>query len=524
MINRNQLFIFVVLSFIIIFSLGSTASSSPKNFSDVKKTHSHYEGIQWLVTKGINGYPDGKFGVDKPLSRQHAAIFFSKSLHLELPSNSNVELYFDDVKANHVYADYIAAVGQAGIFKGRNGKFGANDRLTRQQMATTLVNAFELKSTGKTVKMNVKNVDPTHRENVQILADLCITNQTKDFKPSNTVTRGQFATFLKRANDVVTNKIDTEMCSNQIEEKRINAINKKWAQLKPTYDGPMINSEPSVTAPYRLGSLNKKALQDALNLTNFVRYIAFLPSNITLNDSFNKEAQAASVINAANQLMTHYPERPQKMDNSLYKSGYDGAGASNIGYGYHTLTTSIKDGYMPDADNTNRDKVGHRRWILSPKLKEVGFGYAVATNGIPHTAMKVIAPNMHKNQQATYEHIAWPAETAFPVEFFGMKDPWSISLNPSSYDATKTKDISVTLTRDNDGKVWKFTSRGESKDGFFTIDTDNYGYTPFSIIFQPKQAASYQEGDSYTVEVNGLYTKSGSKTKFEFETTFFELD
>lgn len=512
---------FVILSFIIFFSFVSTVFGNAINFSDVKQNNSHYEGIDWLVQKGINGYEDGTFGVDNPLLRQHAAIMFTRAMSLD--QSGRVSDYFVDVDTKHPYASSIAAVGHAGIFKGSNGRFGARNVLTREQMATTLVNAFELNSKNKKVKMNLKNVDISHKKSVQILADLGITNQTKDFRPKQSVTRGQFATFLKRANDIDAKGSDLGSFSNK-ELRRIEQINNKWALLKPTYSGSITDSNPAVTPPYRLGKLSDRALREALDVTNFVRYVSYLPSDVTLNGDFNKKAQAAAVLNAANQKMDHYPIRPNKMDESLYKLGYDGAGASNLGYGYHTLANSIKDGYMPDDDDLNREKIGHRRWVLSPRLHEVGFGYATATDGTPYTAMKVIAPKMWDNKEAKYQHISWPAETVFPVEFFGKRDPWSVSLNPSSYDASKTRDISVTLTRVNDGKVWKFNREGTSKDGFFAINTENYGYAPFTIIFQPNQTKSYEAQEHYKVEINGLYTKTGNKTKFQFDTTFFKLD
>jgi uncharacterized protein YigE (DUF2233 family) len=168
-------------------------------FSDVSYRDSHYEGINWLKGKGITGYEDNTFRGDSKLSRQHAAIMFSKSLGLELPKASVVETLFKDVTAQHVYADYIAAVGKGEIFTGNKGNFNPNQMMTREQMATTLVNAYGLKDNGSNKKVNLTNVDPSHKKSVQILANLGITNQLDNFRPNEPVTRAQFATFLYRA-------------------------------------------------------------------------------------------------------------------------------------------------------------------------------------------------------------------------------------------------------------------------------------------------------------------------------------
>ncbi|QDP41483.1 phosphodiester glycosidase family protein [Radiobacillus deserti] len=165
-------------------------------YSDLQVMGSHYEGIQWLTERGIQGYGDGTFGVNKELSRPHAAIMFTRALGLTTPAKSTVEDYFKDVKSTDLYSEFIAAVAKAGIFKGSGGNYNPDQLLTREQMASTLVNAYGLTSTGTNVSINLSNVSASHKQNVQILANLGITNQLKDFRPDEPVSRGQFATFL----------------------------------------------------------------------------------------------------------------------------------------------------------------------------------------------------------------------------------------------------------------------------------------------------------------------------------------
>ncbi|MCG1027051.1 S-layer homology domain-containing protein [Virgibacillus halodenitrificans] len=180
----------------------TAVSADTVDFTDVDESNSHYEGVQWLASKGIQGYEDGSFGVTKELTRPHAAIMFTKALGLDLVDKSEVGNYFNDIEPNDLYADYIATTGKAEIFKGKNGDFLPGKELSREQMASTLVNAFDLKSNGDKADIYLGNVTDTHKENVQILADLGITNQFDDFRPTETVTRGQFATFLKLSYEV----------------------------------------------------------------------------------------------------------------------------------------------------------------------------------------------------------------------------------------------------------------------------------------------------------------------------------
>ncbi|WP_053075047.1 phosphodiester glycosidase family protein [Ornithinibacillus californiensis] len=165
-------------------------------YKDMSPGKTHYDGVRWLSERGIKGYADGTFGVGNQLTRPHAAIMFVRALGLSVPDKKVVEDYFEDVTADDLYAEYMAAVAQAGVFKGSNGQFLPNQNLTREQMASTLVNAFGLETNGSQKDIKLDNVGESHKANVQILADLGITNQLENFRPKEIVTRGQFATFL----------------------------------------------------------------------------------------------------------------------------------------------------------------------------------------------------------------------------------------------------------------------------------------------------------------------------------------
>lgn len=311
--------------------------------------------------------------------------------------------------------------------------------------------------------------------------------------------------------------------SNAGVNSRIREIQQQYNVLKPRFVGDMYVTALSVVSPYSLGKLKSEVLQDALNTTNLMRFIAHLPSDIILNETFNTEAQAAAVVNAANNTMTHYPTKPKDMTDSMFSSGSNGAKTSNLGFGYSSIVQSIVNGYMNDGDNSNIDRVGHRLWILSPKLKQVGFGFANTkdTYSIGHTAMKVIDSNMYNNSSPEYDFISWPAHTAMPTKYFENEFPWSVSLNADEYDSKKIGNIQVSLVRLTDGKTWNF-SHGKS-DGYFNISTGNYGYLPYTVIFRPNGKPSYQPNETYRVTISNLTKKDGQAATVEFETTFFAL-
>ena len=84
------------------------------------------------------------------------------------------------------------------------------------------------------------------------------------------------------------------------------------------------------------------------------------------------------------------------------------------------------------------------------------------------------------------------------------------------------RNCSVKLTRINDKKTWEFGGH-KLADGYFNIDTANYGDTLFTIIFQPTDIGKYNKGDKYQVEVSGIHLETGGVTNIQFETIFFDL-
>lgn len=177
-------------------------------FLDVTDNSFGKDEIYQLVEAGvINGYPDGTFRPNQSINRGQAANLFMRALQLEVSTTTH---NFDDVTPNSPYFDAANATKAAGIFNGKNdGKtFGALDTLTREQMASVLVRAFDLQP--KDVQVNLTDLDQvseTHRKSVEILYQNGITTgrANGEFDPHAPVTRVQFVVFLSRAMKLTNN-------------------------------------------------------------------------------------------------------------------------------------------------------------------------------------------------------------------------------------------------------------------------------------------------------------------------------
>ena len=282
------------------------------------------------------------------------------------------------------------------------------------------------------------------------------------------------------------------------------------------FDGDMdtkYKEEPDVFAPYNLGSLTQKTIDNAQNMVNVVRYVAGL-SGMTVEDaSLSKSAQAASLANAANGELSHYPRRPRDMSDNMYNLAQEGASSSNIAMtsGRMTLPMSIRM-YLSDADSGNRSRVGHRRWILYPTLYKIGFGQVEG-----YTATRVIGGE--RNYSAKEYGVAWPAQNT-PVELLSYSGNSSVNLYPwsISFGQAPGSDINVTLINNQTGYSWHFGN--DYADGEFYVNNGGYGQRG-CVIFYPEYL-HMSKGDSYTVQINNIGI-SGYQDTLTYNVNIFSL-
>jgi len=112
------------------------------NFKDVPTSHAAYEAIKSLNVDGIvGGFENQQFKPEADVTRGQAAAMVNRVLKLTPKANSK----FGDVGTTHQFAKDITAMNEKGIIEGyTNGKFGVNDMLTKAQLAIILERAFKI--------------------------------------------------------------------------------------------------------------------------------------------------------------------------------------------------------------------------------------------------------------------------------------------------------------------------------------------------------------------------------------------
>lgn len=255
--------------------------------------------------------------------------------------------------------------------------------------------------------------------------------------------------------------------------------------------------EPVLTAPYEAGKLSESTQTSAINMINQMRYIAGVSSNITLDEGYNEKCQAGSLVNAVNNDLSHTPEKPADMSDELYSLGYSGTNSSNIASGYTGLSRAVVYGWMADEDESNIPYLGHRNWLLNPKMGKTGLG-AVGK----YSSMYSI----DYSGSGTQSGVVWPAQT-MPLEYFKTNYPWSFNLYGSALAKNR---VSVSLVREADSRTWNFSSG--SADGYFGINAG-------CVIFRPDGITSFASDDVFHVVI-----KNGTNVLAQYDVNFFSLN
>ena len=331
------------------------------------------------------------------------------------------------------------------------------------------------------------------------------------------------APVLANDQDILQPEIPADITADPAQQ----AISDAWNALTPQAQS-VFSVMPSAAAPYSIGQLDGAYLQDALNLLNFYRALAGLEP-VTLGDHLNVQAQYGAVLLAANDNLTHTPKKPADMEESFYRMGANACAGSNIsmryGYDINTLLHSALQAQMDEHSASNRLDLGHRRWLLDPRLGKVGFGLATSATNRQYITVPILDAT---GTGAQPEWVAWPAAGQFPSNIFTPGTPWSVILDTAVYRIPRETQLQVTVTRHRDGKVFvppvldgqsQLTDEGT----YLLVNNQNYGAgccVSFSIGKSELGDGSYW-GD-YTVNIAGLYTLDGQHAPLEYTVRFFD--
>ena len=193
--KKIQLFSAALISTAVVVAASPTADAS---FSDVPSNHYFADAINELVEKKIiTGFEDGTFRPNDTLTREQAAIIIARALNLNL--EKEYDLAFTDVPATTFGYKHIAALYHAGIINGvSKNEFKPYDTVTRGQMAKMLVNGFNLTTENIETAPFTDSKNTYAEEEINTLYHTGITKgiSATEFGFNEQITRGQIAQFV----------------------------------------------------------------------------------------------------------------------------------------------------------------------------------------------------------------------------------------------------------------------------------------------------------------------------------------
>jgi hypothetical protein len=105
-----------------------------------------------------------------------------------------------------------------------------------------------------------------------------------------------------------------------------------------------------------------------------------------------------------------------------------------------------------------------------------------------------------------------------PIEFFGTRHAWSVSLNMARFAAPTKDRVKVTLKAAGE----KLAPEGEPlKLDYFNVENGGFGSGP-AIIFRP-EAVVLKPDARYVVEISGLKPKKGDATSIRYLVHFVNI-
>ena len=240
------------------------------------------------------------------------------------------------------------------------------------------------------------------------------------------------------------------------------------------------------------GSIAQEVKDKIFMRIAYYRRAAGLNNTISENSSKSDKAQLAALMMKANNQLEHNPPNTWKC---FSQDGKDGAGSSLL-----TMSKNAEaiDSYMRDQ-GANNGPVGHRRWLLWPRLQEIGIGNTNSTNAIWVLGNAGTAPT------DAPEFIAWPHEGYVPDIMAFPR--WSFSIKDADFSSTKVS------MKDSNGSSISLDLE--------PLDTQ---FGDRTIVWVPEGIASnVSEDTTYTVTIKDVNVE-GELKDYEYSVILFDPD
>lgn len=170
-----------------------------EDFTDNPEGSQYYAPVRWMQEQGITtGYTDGTYRKGKDISRGESVAFLHRYIDPEATGGSED---FTDITESNGFFEEIVWAANAGVTKGyADGKFLPYDSVTRGEFASFLFRAVQPDAGEWDASFSDVAESHPHHEAISWLASTGVSTGYKDgtYKPNNTITRGEVAALMQR--------------------------------------------------------------------------------------------------------------------------------------------------------------------------------------------------------------------------------------------------------------------------------------------------------------------------------------
>ncbi len=289
--------------------------------------------------------------------------------------------------------------------------------------------------------------------------------------------------------------------------RAIKAAEVPWVGTKPENPAPPKSREQAAKATAGNAKLAQRV--DAVRAIMCYRFLCDVPhEGMALDADYTAAAQAGAELLAKIGRLDHTPPNPG-LPEQQYKLAYRGTSHSNLSGG--SSMVGAVTSFMNDSDHGNIDRVGHRRWLLNPRMLKTGLGAEGAY-------VALWSMDTSRTDAPDYDFVAYPARGFMPRSHFSPDYAWSVSLNPAKY-ATPDKASVAVAVYPVDATLAR--AKGPLALNYFNVSGPSFGEGA-AIIFRPDRL-QFAPRSRYRVEIKGVKKRVDTAADLEYVVAFVDL-
>ena len=316
----------------------------------------------------------------------------------------------------------------------------------------------------------------------------------------------------------------TILKNEDLEKRTVDEVKKLYQEYVHDFKGDAWTGTMEKLDECVVGESKLEDRQQAVKNANIVRELAGVDPLSLNDDKYLSGCQRTALVLHKLGYVTHYPnvDRGDICIAGEKSVVAEYAEKSNLAQNCASATKSI-DLFMEDLGEENAQALGHRRWILNPNVKEIGFGVAPQrsySRGTPAegelqindarpsiVVMRIITPDDQPYDKVKF--ISWPSAGPFPSE--QVPPIWHVSCSLFRDTAIRKSDVKIRVTRE-DGQNIPVTGH------FFNRQ---YMGTPDALLMQMDDNVKELCSAGHTVKVEIWVERT--KQKLEYSFTLFDF-